>query len=514
MVRCAAIECGNGSREKKTYDVKGWHQVPTEDAENCLRQKWLTAMKRDPPYPDNPKDFVVCGLHFSDDDFKPDLKYEYTKRGKQRFILADNAIPSIFNFSTPTNKRHFSENRMSKRESKRVAMEAVASISNTHSTNEGAHVHYDPGPTEFSRYPSQLPGISTSEYDELVPLSPSSSMESLDVESATPGVSDISDVDGQLVSDDNIVADPFEKITSKYVIVDIEMLKPLLSRCFECNKLSKITKVITRGTMIKIDLRCEDHNSTWSSQFMRNRVYEGNLSVSAGIVLAGSTYETVRKMMEISGVKFSGKTSFYNIQKKLLFPAINYIYNERRRVILNTAKSGKVNLIGDGRYDSPGNNATFGTYTLMRSDNNRILDFFISHVRNAGNSQRMEAYAFTKVLNALIDVGITIASITTDRHKSIRKLLCEKYPDIMHQFDVWHFSKNISKTLHAKAKLKKYSSLMAWIRSIINHFWWSCATCGEDEEVLREKWISVLIHIADNMNGRVFPSITVVRMVS
>ena len=177
-------------------------------------------------------------------------------------------------------------------------MEAVASISNTHSTNEGAHVHYDPEPTESSRYPSELPGISTSEYDELVPLSPSSSMESLDVESATSDVSDMSDVDGQSVSNYNIVADPFEKITS----VDIEMLKPLLSRCFECNKLSKITKVITRGTMIKIDLRCEDHNSTWSSQLMRNRVCEGNLSVSAGIVLAGSTYETVRKMMEISGV--------------------------------------------------------------------------------------------------------------------------------------------------------------------------------------------------------------------
>ena len=286
MVTCAAIECGNDSREKKTYDVKGWHQVPTEDAENCLRQKWLTAMKWDPPYPDNPKDFVVCGLHF-----KPDLKHEYTKRGKQRFILADNAIPSIFNFSTPTNKRHFSENRMSKRESKRVAMEAVASISNTHSTNEGAHVHYDPEPTESSRYPSQLPGIST-EYDEVVPLSPSSSMESLDVESVTSDVSDMSGVDGQLVSDDNIVADPFEKITSNYLIVDIEMLKPLLSRGFECNKLSKITEVITRGTIIKIDLRWEDHNSTWSPQFMRNRVCEGNLSVSACIVLAGSTYES------------------------------------------------------------------------------------------------------------------------------------------------------------------------------------------------------------------------------
>ena len=137
-------------------------------------------------------------------------------------------------------------------------------------------------------------------------------------------------------------------------------------------------------------------------------------------------------------------------------------------------------MTGDGRYDSPGHSATFGTYSLMRSDNSEILDFFIAHVRNAGNSQRMEEYAFKKVVDALIDVGISIASITTDRHKSIRKILREKYPEILHQFDIWHFAKNISKKLHKKAKLKKHKALKPWIRSIINHFWWACATCGKD----------------------------------
>ena len=34
-----------------------------------------------------------------------------------------------------------------------------------------------------------------------------------------------------------------------------------------------------------------------------------------------------------------------------------------------------------------------------------------------------------------------------------------------------------------------------WIKSIGNHLWWCCATCEEDEELLREKWISVLFHV-------------------
>ena len=54
MYNLVIFDVGNDSREKKSYDVKGWHEVPTEIAENCLRQKWQTALKRDPPYPDNP----------------------------------------------------------------------------------------------------------------------------------------------------------------------------------------------------------------------------------------------------------------------------------------------------------------------------------------------------------------------------------------------------------------------------------------------------------------------------
>ena len=82
----------------------------------------------------------------------------------------------------------------------------------------------------------------------------------------------------------------------------------------------------------------------------------------------------------------------------------------------------------------------------------------------------MEAYAFRKVLEMIIDVGVIISFITTDRHQQIKKILLEKYPEILHQFDVWHFTKNINKQLRRKAQLKRYESLQPWIRSIINHF--------------------------------------------
>ena len=57
MVNCSAINCGRSSENFTSEDVKGWHKVPTKGP---LHQKWLTAIKRYPPY----------GFHFTEDCFK------------------------------------------------------------------------------------------------------------------------------------------------------------------------------------------------------------------------------------------------------------------------------------------------------------------------------------------------------------------------------------------------------------------------------------------------------------
>ena len=81
MVICGAFRCTHDTRKHKTSYVKGWHTVPYRENETELRQKWLSALKRDPPYPKNPSDFQLCGLHFTDDCFKnKDLKFELTKK--------------------------------------------------------------------------------------------------------------------------------------------------------------------------------------------------------------------------------------------------------------------------------------------------------------------------------------------------------------------------------------------------------------------------------------------------
>ena len=183
---------------------------------------------------------------------------------------------------------------------------------------------------------------------------------------------------------------------------------------------------------------------------------------------------------------------------------MNNVYQRKARDILErTKRTGPVSAIGDAKFDSPGFTATYGTYTLMNESNNEIIDYFIAHVRNAGNSQNMEKYGLKYLLEYFTARGININTITTDQHIQIRKFLREEYPDICHQYDIWHKSKNIRKKLEKVAKKKAFQDLKPWLKSIINHFWWSCANCGGDVDKLRDMWASLLFHIR---NVHKFPS--------
>lgn len=87
--------------------------------------------------------------------------------------------------------------------------------------------------------------------------------------------------------------------------------------------------------------------------------------------------------------------------------------------------------------------------------------------------------------------------LATDRNQSIAKLMRQSYPEIEHQYDPWHISKSITKRIHNASKTKGNEILDLWLRSIINHLWWSASSCNGEEDLLCEKWISILNHITN-----------------
>ena len=131
----------------------------------------------------------------------------------------------------------------------------------------------------------------------------------------------------------------------------------------------------------------------------------------------------------------------------------------------------------------------------MSTDINKIIDFQVVHVMSAGNSSRMEKKGLQVLLDKMSSRGVTVATLTTDRHVQIRAFMKKDHPNICHQFEMWHFGKSIKKSLTATAKRKECTNLGLWIKAIINHLWWCCASCDANEHILREKWLSILHHI-------------------
>ena len=107
----------------------------------------------------------------------------------------------------------------------------------------------------------------------------------------------------------------------------------------------------------------------------------------------------------------------------------------------------------------------------------------------------MEKAGFIKVLEEKKRKQLKIKSLTTDRHCQIKKYMREEVEDIIYQFDVWHFCKSIKVKLLNAAKKKTCEELKPWIKSICNHFWWSCASCEGGEILLKEKWTSIVFQI-------------------
>ena len=277
----------------------------------------------------------------------------------------------------------------------------------------------------------------------------------------------------------------------------------LLQYCLSCPAKALVNSVFMQGPALVVELICEDgHISLWSSQPRTCNYYEGNIVLAASILFSANTLSKIKKYFDLACIRFISHTSYYNLQKDYLFGVANEArVNEVKRVVSKISQPHPCVFTGDGGCDSPGHNAKYLTYTFLEHSINKIVAMSLTQFTECGNSNRMEKYGFQKVLHCMVARDIHIKQITTDRHVQIKKIMKEERPNISHQFDIWHACKNIRKKLSKAAKKKSTSILNKWIKSICNHFWWPCATCGDCENTLREKWTSILFHIQINITG-------------
>ena len=312
--------------------------------------------------------------------------------------------------------------------------------------------------------------------------------------------SDQSSSDNEDLSDSDMTAtycNNASPLTEPKFIVFWSCLMLLFRFCFTCFQKTTVTSIKTKGSLLIVTMRCaKSHTHKWYSQPIINRIGAGNVILSAAILYSGNTFMRISEMFSSVNLVHFSRTLFYNIQKTLLYPTLNSVYKlYRSEVIKQCIDAPQSNFIGDGRCDSPGYSAKYGTYTLMDSNINKIVDFHVVSVGTVENSSRMEKKGLEKLLSKLANMGVRISTLTTDRHVQIRSFLKNEHPEIIHQFDIWHFGKSIKKALTNLSKKKGCEPLTHWIKAIINHFWWCCASCNGDAILLKEKWLSILYHI-------------------
>lgn len=69
------------------------------------------------------------------------------------------------------------------------------------------------------------------------------------------------------------------------------------------------------------------------------------------------------------------------VLRLMLYFCISKVWKEEQTTLLTAMRGSKLHLAGDGRADSPGYSAKYGTYTLLETNINKILHFEVIQVR-------------------------------------------------------------------------------------------------------------------------------------
>ena len=81
----------------------------------------------------------------------------------------------------------------------------------------------------------------------------------------------------------------------------------------------------------------------------------------------------------------------------------------------------------------------------MDSATDLILDYSLVQVSETGGSVAMGKEGLKRSLDKLLNQGVDILSVATDRHTGVASLMKKCYSYIEYQYDVWHIPKSVTK---------------------------------------------------------------------
>ncbi|KIH54837.1 hypothetical protein ANCDUO_15013 [Ancylostoma duodenale] len=138
--------------------------------------------------------------------------------------------------------------------------------------------------------------------------------------------------------------------------------------------------------------------------------------------------------------------------------------------------------------------------TIGATGENDILQKYRKGYVVDGISQRMEIEGLRRLLRWISAEGLTVASLTTDRSRSVGKLLREMEEEtgvIQHYYDGWHLVKWLGNELLKVSKKRGCAPVSWWVENTKTHCWNAIAVGARSQLDIPPIFNTCLMHVRD-----------------
>ena len=284
----------------------------------------------------------------------------------------------------------------------------------------------------------------------------------------------------------------------KYIVFE-DSLMALLSVCPNCGAEATITSMRVRGALLTAQRSCSScqiNIKPWKSSPMAGKTACTNLVMSSSIYTSGASISKVMRMFKLMNVAAISKRTVNRHATAIIQPTISIEWKEQQtnRISQLKGKDGGLVVAGDGRCDSPGHTAKYGSFTFIEQRLQKVVTLQLVQKNEVKNSAWMEHEGLRRAVGVLLDEGLTIETIVTDRHTQNAAWIRKNLPDVTHYFDIWHVAKGLSKKIDALSKQKDCEDLSLWKKSICNHVYY-CAASSANGDAMVAKFKAVSAHV-------------------
>ena len=157
--------------------------------------------------------------------------------------------------------------------------------------------------------------------------------------------------------------------------------------CFVCKLPNPSVEMATNGTMVTVTQNCRSCGPMKRFKWMSQPLVLGkhpacNLLLSFGTITSGVNISQMLLLFKHMGLCSISQRTYFVYQNKFLFPSIVKSWRESQAHILHEIREYENydTWSGDGRYDSMGHCAKYGTYTMFNNGTGKLVHVEIMQV--------------------------------------------------------------------------------------------------------------------------------------